>query len=334
MLAKVRTLRHPSGVEIKTPLLVPSFSSKGFAFDKNGNSEMKKLIKYASQYIDRTFLISAYDVHHHNVPEPISLSSVADVAFLDSGGYETSSDYDLSNVRQKNVELKEWNLKLYNSVLSSWPNYMPAVFVSYDHGARGRNLKSQIKSASSLFIKYPLQLSDFLIKPDSTKDRFLNLKNVLTYFDDIINFDIIGFTEKELGKSPFERMLFIARVRQLLEEKELDIPIHIFGSLDPISSWLYFLSGADIFDGLTWIRYAYYKGMCLYYQNYGSLELDINKQEDFMRGRIIVDNLIYMDKLQGQMRSFTLDQDFDKIKYNKDFLAESYYRLIGEIGGN
>ena len=42
-----------------------------------------------------------------------------------------------------------------------------------------------------------------------------------------------------------------------LDDAGVGIPIHVFGSLDPLISPIYWLAGAEIFDGLTWINMAY-----------------------------------------------------------------------------
>ncbi len=46
----------------------------------------------------------------------------------------------------------------------------------------------------------------------------------------------------------------IAKLRKALDKAGLNIPLHVFGSLDTVTTPLYFLAGADIFDGLTWLR--------------------------------------------------------------------------------
>ena len=57
MLAKRRVIQR-NGQEIeRTPLLVPSFSSKGFP-------EIKKTIAYCADLIAGPMLISAYDLHY------------------------------------------------------------------------------------------------------------------------------------------------------------------------------------------------------------------------------------------------------------------------------
>lgn len=333
MLARTRILKHPMEVELKTPLLVPSFSSKGFGFSKSGKSEVKELVKFASEYLERTMLVSAYDVHYGHTQRPKALFKITDLIFLDSGGYETTHDHDLSTIKKRKWQFADWKVELYYEVLSSWPEYIPAVFVSYDHGSRRRHLDKQISAAKRLFERYPNQFSDFLIKPNSKKQPYLNLDEILKHIDDYKCFDIIGFTEKELAPSPLGRMVFIAIIRKALDATGVNIPIHIFGSLDPLSSWLYFLAGAEIFDGLTWARYAYYNGHCLYYQNYGVLEVELNRSEDFSRSMAAAKNLVYLDKLQSQMRGFAVDPKFDKIDYHSKILVESYDRLRGEMGG-
>jgi len=333
MLARTTVLKHPMDIELKTPLLVPSFSSKGFSFNKNGKSEVKQLVKFASEYLESTMLVSAYDVYYGHIHRPKSLFKIADLIFLDSGGYETTKDHDLSTIKKRTWQFDEWKAKFYKEVLSSWPEYIPTVIVSYDHGSRRRYLDKQILSAKHLFECYPNQLSDFLVKPNTRQQQYVNLNEVLEYTDDYKYFDIIGFTEKEIAPSPLERMVFIAKIRKALDAAGISIPIHIFGSLDPLSSWLYFLAGGEIFDGLTWARYAYYQGSCLYYQNYGVLEVELNRSEDFSRSMAAAKNLVYLDKLQSRMRAFAVDPKFDKIDYHSKILVEAYDRLRGEMGG-
>jgi hypothetical protein len=80
VLAGRRSLRL-NGVEIeRTPLLVPSFSSKGFP-------EIKEIVGYSSELIEGPILVSAYDLHYGCIEGPFDFASLI---FLDSGGYEAS----------------------------------------------------------------------------------------------------------------------------------------------------------------------------------------------------------------------------------------------------
>ena len=64
MLCRTSTVRHTgSGVSMTTPLLIPSFSSKGFAKSKkDGKSEIGRILATASEFVTEIFLISAYDI--------------------------------------------------------------------------------------------------------------------------------------------------------------------------------------------------------------------------------------------------------------------------------
>jgi hypothetical protein len=67
MLARKRVLRL-NGQEVeRTPLLVPSFSSKGFP-------DVRKIIEYSSEIIEGPMLVSAYDLHYGKIEPPSLLS--------------------------------------------------------------------------------------------------------------------------------------------------------------------------------------------------------------------------------------------------------------------
>ena len=85
MLARSTVLSHPSGAEIRTPLLVPSFSSKGFGFISKKRSNKRKpakqkseagpLFALAEEQLTDAVLLSAYDLYHRHVAVPRSAIS-------------------------------------------------------------------------------------------------------------------------------------------------------------------------------------------------------------------------------------------------------------------
>jgi hypothetical protein len=68
---------------LETPLLVPSFSSKAFGFGRDGKPEVLQVLEAAQEFITRTCLVSAYDIHYEYVPEPRDLAITVDLMFLD-----------------------------------------------------------------------------------------------------------------------------------------------------------------------------------------------------------------------------------------------------------
>ncbi len=83
---------------------------------------------------------------------------------------------------------------------------------------------------------------------------------------------MIGVTEDEIGESMADRLGFLMELRRALETAGVSTPIHVFGGLDPLMTPLYFWAGADVFDGLSWIRYAYEGGRFLYAKSFVTTE--------------------------------------------------------------
>jgi hypothetical protein len=125
----------------------------------------------------------------------------------------------------------------------------------------------------------------------------------------LLAFDIIGVTEKELGPSVLDRVVALARLRQALDDRGVDRPIHLFGSLDTLYTPLYFFAGAEIFDGLTWLRYAYHKGATLYADALALLESNLTLREEQRAARVLVQNIDYLAKLSLQMKRFLVEGD-------------------------
>jgi hypothetical protein len=274
-------------------------------------------------------LVSAYDISHKYLPkldQPIT-----DITFVDSGGYETSDMHDLSSVFRNPVPKKTWKQENLKKVYDNWSPLIPAIFVNYDDSNLRRSIEQQIEDAEDFLAPYSKQMRAILLKPETENQRFIKVENVITNVKRLNNFHIIGFTEKELGNSILDRMRNIARIRLELDEKSIKVPIHVFGSLDPVSSPLYFLSGAEIFDGLTWLRYGYSNGVASYTHNTVALEIGIDNNPIKIQAASLTNNYNYLIRLQNEMKMFLNDGDFEVFKYNSDFLKKSYNLLRTRI---
>lgn len=325
MLARSTKIHHPMGNTLETPILVPSFSSKGFGVNKGGESEIKGIFKVASEYMTDTMLVSAYDLHYGHLDK--IQSAITEVTIVDSGGYEISDTQDLSAVYRQPVDPEDWTEVELKAVLDNWPKGVPAVFVTYDKPDRRLSLSRQVENGRRLFRDYPDQLHTLLIKPETETQDYVQVKNVIAGIEELRGFNIIGFTEKELGNSILKRMLNIASIRLCMDDAKIPAPIHIYGSLDPITSALYFLAGAEIFDGLTWLRYGYMDGLACYSHNYGARKVGIDRKDDFIKAKTIQDNLGYLNELSNQMKKFLLDGDFNKFGANAEILRNSFELL-------
>lgn len=324
MLARKRNVAYNGLTLFETPLLVPSFSSKGFP-------EMRKIISLMAEFITEAALISAYDIHYKKV-RARELTFPA-VLFLDSGGYEARVEHDLSEAYGSEYKPRKWKLPSYQEVLTSWQLPTPTVAVSFDSPHRHSSLRRQIDSAEHLFNEFPNFVPELLLKPER-KGGFIEVEPVMRVSSSLKRFAVVAVTERELGSKLIIRMEKIARLRQILDSAGVAAPIHIFGSLDTLSTPLYFLSGAEIFDGLTWLRFGYHGGLTLYSQNYGTVQ---SKNGILKSGRELAhsmwkDNYYYLESLRDQMRYFAQDGDFKHFTSIGSQLARAAEQLYSRVG--
>lgn len=316
MLTAARSININGTTVATTPAVVPSFSSKGFP-------EVEQIIETLSETITDCALVSAYDISYGFIKTiPIFPSYL----ILDSGGYECSKDMELSDTRMNNYAETEWAYERLKEIWDKWSAPQPTLAVSFDHPKRRLTVKEQIKSARTQFQdrKFGREL---LLKPSSTSSVRVDINEVLASVYDLRDFDVIGFTEKELGYSIFDRMTKIAKVRQGLERIGLSIPIHIFGSLDTVSTPLYFLAGADIFDGLTWLRYCYMNGQAVYQKNAAALKYGIRINDQDVDPKIWFDNYQEIVNLEYAMKRYIKEQNFSAF----NGYAEFFERCVHEM---
>ncbi len=315
MEARSSRLVHPSGMSLETPLLVPSFSSKAFGFGRapDCKPEVLDVVAAAQGFLTRTCLISAYDLHHRYIKGPTDLGLTVDLMFVDSGGYEVSDAHDLSAVEKPVHRPLAWDSNKLSEVWNAWPEGVPAVFVSYDHSDLRRPVEQQLREATQAAAGHPEQLHSFLLKPEKLEEgQSLEgaLRSLGGQIHGLVGFQMIGVTEKELGSSPLERMVRIAQLRKSLDEANVKAPIHIFGALDPLLVCLYFIAGAEIFDGLTWTRYGYRSGQCVYWRNLAVEGYGAALEDDAARVQINRDNLRHLDDLEFALRNFARTGDW------------------------
>jgi hypothetical protein len=316
MLAAIRKIKI-NGIDIaSTPAVIPSFSSKGFP-------EVEGIIKALSQAITEGALVSAYDIAHQYVKE---VPAFPQYLILDSGGYESSKDFELSDTRMNNYAEVPWAYEQLIQVLDNWSASQPTLAVSYDHPKHRLPIKDQIAKARELFAGRTFG-KEILLKPTSPSAARIDVKQIVDHIYDLREFDVIGFTEKELGYSLFDRMKKIAAVRQALNKINLNTPIHIFGSLDTISTPLYFLAGADMFDGLTWLRYCYMNGQAVYQKNAAALQFGIHINDHDIDPRIWQDNYLEIVKLELAMKRYVKEKSFAAFDEYADFFEKSFNEL-------
>ena len=322
MLALKREIGTPLD-KLRTPLLVPSYSSKSDA-TREGQLEVDRL----GEVVSSPVLISAYDLFFNLAKIP----SFAGTVFVDSGGYEALRDVGVARLEGQTIPAaRVWTEEKYQAALSDISARTPFVAVSYDHPNEPLPLLEQIQRAERLFPARTDLVREFLIKPEPLED-FVEAKTIIAQIERLAPFPIIGLTDKELGGTMMERLICVARVRKALTALGSSIPIHVFGSLDPLTTPLYFLAGADIFDGLAWLRYGFSGGRTVYRQNFETVELDLNQRADGGRLAMWYKNYLTLMRLQDEMKRFLNGHNFASFGPNAEILEKAWATLEESLG--
>lgn len=301
-------IRVGAAVAATGPLVVPSYSSKALP-----RISVLTTIDNTVEFIAGSVLISAYDIKHHGVkPSRFNVQLI----IVDSGGYETLVDEE-GKLRGGNADHASfpWSPDLHAETLAGLDVTSPVVAVSYDR--TDLPIVDQIHAA--LAARNPRLGSAFLLKPRN--EESLTIESIADHAAKLRHFDIIGVTEKEAGSTFFDRLTFIARLRELLDLNEVDKPIHVFGGLDPFMTPLYFLAGADIVDGLSWLRMALTNDGARYLPAHAAMSDPMATVED-TEWRIRHTNFRRVVDMQTAFRRFLRSGDYDILSGSKELSAE------------
>lgn len=293
---------------VKTPLLVPSYSSRGF--------NAAAILEDTCQHNQDVKLLSAYDIHHELVnPKHIY---TADLLFVDSGHYEKTATHNAGEPYEDDRDgTREWTIPLYTKCIKELDQgRCQFVRITYD---MHEPLDDQIRRARESLEAHPKMLMDFLLKTerDAVKKKprpFHDLKRLADCIGDLKFAHIVGFTEKELGGSYLQRVENIAEIRTAMNGAGLgETPIHVFGCLDPFGVLAYQAAGADIFDGLSWLRFAWKSGYLNYIPN--AIAMNGAWRDDLEAGTRAsqIGNLSEMRKLQSAARSLARNGHFGDV---------------------
>jgi hypothetical protein len=358
VLARCTKIRHPLGAIIDLPRLVPAFSSKGFPFVSvtdpaprlkvksarrtNAGRKIKKearreiseaslALELVGPFIRDSILLSAYDLHHRHFRRPENFYREKELVFLDSGGYELSPGFDQTEPVYWGTPKKNFSEADYRAVLRSLPRDLPFVISNFDWGTRSKPLTQQIAAAQGLFQEFPCFLKNFIVKPGT--QRFIEVDEVVRHVKKLSAFDILGVTEKELGKDLMEKLRTIAKLRLSMDREDIKIPIHVWGGLDPIRTPLYFFAGAEIFDGISWLRYAYVDGVAVYRDCYSVLAGEIETPLDHARALCLSHNLGFLRTLATSFRDFVLrgGDGFNMFGPHAGVMEKAYRALVTQV---
>jgi hypothetical protein len=327
-------------------LLVPSISSKGFPVDDEGLSETAQVLRLVAPDLGHSLLVSAYDAHYRHLPDvddllgkdhASSLYGIPTLLVVDSGGYELSADFEAGEVSRGPRTAKEFSRDDHRGVLAALPHDREILAVTFDdQRVQQPTLDEQLAFGRELAADFPHLQIDILVKP-AGRAKTIDTAKVLAIADDLRRFAVVGFTEKELGRTVIEKLVTLATIRRGFDQAGVRTPIHVFGGLDPVMTTLYFMCGAEIFDGLSWLRYAFHEDLAIHEAERAVLVGDIESKEHSLTAQRHVSNILYLQKLQGRLERWAAEPaDFAILGPYADRFRETFELVqarLGEGGG-
>lgn len=287
-------------------------------------------------------LVSAYDLHFRHFDdtpelppgEAIDHLRNTRLIFLDSGGYELIPDFDTTEPRtfayrpKKGFGRDEYEGVMQDLMTRDEP--LPLVIANFDYGTRRKPLSEQIEAARDLFGKHGGCLTSFILKPWKKAGTVVEPRKLTdSDYGNLRGFDVIGVTEKELGSDVLERLRRVARLRKGLDDAGISAPIHVWGGLDPIMTPLFFFAGAEIFDGVSWLRYAFRNGVAINREVHSILtEAGVSASKKMNHAYASMDNLNFLKNL-----SITLQQWLDFEATNFDMFHPEVSRYLENAYG-
>ena len=340
MIERATSFTHRLGHQVDLPLLVPSFTSKGFPLFTEKRAKRKYVYSQTTRaldelggYIKEAFLLSAYDLHHRFYKHPETHFSDTSLVFLDSGGYELNPEFDSSEPKLTPVYDGDLSHDEYVAVLTRLykkHHDTPLVIANFDWDTRDEPFGVQIRAARAVFERFPSWSRNLILKPPKT---IIDVDELVPHIADLRDVDIIGVTEKDLGKSLLDRLKKIARLRSELTKREVSVPIHVWGGLDPVVTPLYFFAGADIFDGVSWLRYAFQRGLAVNRESYSTLQGNIGMFNDHAVFLSLNTNLTYLGGLSNSLRALANSNppNFDVFEFNREELETAFATMKARI---
>ncbi|MEH6908797.1 hypothetical protein, partial [Neobacillus drentensis] len=158
--------------------------------------------------------------------------------------------------------------------------------------------------------------------PTHADEKKLDIELLCTKIEKMAGFSIIGVTEKELGTSILERCKNIIQIRESMEKSGLQIPIHIFGCLDPLNIIAYFVCGADVFDGLSWLRFSFIDGIGCYINSYAITSGMWSLSDQRLKALTYGKNLQEITLLMNRMRHFSKTYDWNVFELSPNHVSQ------------
>ena len=162
--------------------------------------------------------------------------------------------------------------------------------------------ETQLDKILKLTDDFPDAIVSFLVKLNFSVNSLL--KSIEQAKERLSALVVIGVTEKEIGSNIHERLLNLIRIKRQLFDCGWHGLTHVFGGLEQNLVKLYYLAGADIFDGLSWQRIRYRNNSTLFDPSNYYISLDENENKYLM----MIDNLAVLHEMSNELAPMSGDR--------------------------
>lgn len=310
--------RRVEKVGTSTPLIVPSFSSCGFPHVADIYNLMKDKLYGVC-------LVSALDMAAHRIPTDVT--DEVNLVLIDSGMYEARNTQSRQVDDGRLSANGDWARGEYLEIAGRIDPGANVTLVNYDGS---ESMERQIMQALEDFSRAPQAASDFLVKPESPA-QLVNVARLAQHTVELEQFNVVGITAREAGYSLAQRCSTIVMLRNVLEDASLKLPIHVFGAITPLEVLTFSSCGADIFDGLSWLRWRFSENGSAPIEE-AAFDVGVSSLTDFeLQAKEWLSNLRHLYLLQASLRQYSLSNDLGGLA--QEFPSAWKAARIAELAG-
>ena len=145
-----------------------------------------------------------------------------------------------------------WSRDDYFEIAADVDEAANGILVNYDGY---EPLEQQIRRAAEDFFASAPYGKRLSVETESPA-RLVNMARVAKYVDELAQIRHNRHCAREVGGSLTQRCRTVMTLRDTLDDADINMPVHVFGAITPLEVLTYFFCGADVFDGLNWLRLA------------------------------------------------------------------------------
>lgn len=238
---------HVGEKKLITPNYFPSISSVAIRLP------LEPLLRTIIKSGYPRLLVSCYDLAHlsNETYKRVSVQlskfqSENNFLFLDSGSFESywlrDKKWNFNNYRTLITKTPSDLYTSFDNIPNSHDDYKDIVSKTYHNLEKSNRLAKKNNNCITICHgNTPEQISSLVKKLVSDKSTFARF---------------IAIPERNCGKTVFDKIKTVQKVRKILDEDNPANILHILGCGNPIAMALFVMSGADSFDSIDWSRWT------------------------------------------------------------------------------